>query len=163
MNNRFFLVWLFVVVPFNVGIHILVSRSFGRRTGWTALKRLYRESRSYEYGWQTVTCGKGAFPFYWKRSISVGLDPDGLALRSTSPFLGDFPPMFVPWEEIEDIRPEATWLEFPTAAMTFLNVKTTVVFRGAAAKGIITAWNFWNDGQSIPTPVLPPRSDPESW
>ena len=98
-------VWLFpfaVVAVFPAfwwGVLWLVSRA-----GWRRLAESYRTDVPATGRTFRMTSGAIGRASY-SHTLTVSIEPDGLRIAVLFPFRPHHPPLLIPWDEIQDVRP----------------------------------------------------------
>ena len=94
------------------------------RFGWRSLAAEYRATAPFRGAVRSWASGYVGFAKY-NNVLAVGADPDGLSLHVNPLFRAGSPPLFIPWEEVTEVRRESRL--FGTAlVLAFRRGSTTV-------------------------------------
>jgi hypothetical protein len=110
--------------------------------GWHRLAKKFRATSEIDgekYRFVSMSLGTGLFPVRYRNSLFVTVGRSGVALSVLFPFRVLHPPLFIPWSDVETVRPESSWLTNPVA-LYVRGFDKRLLFRGHAGKKILEAF-----------------------
>ncbi|MDH3311126.1 MAG: hypothetical protein OEM48_10700 [Gammaproteobacteria bacterium] len=107
--------------------------------GWHRLAQKFR-STSVPHGetfrFASMSLGTGFFPARYRRVLSVTVGASGIGLSVSFIFRLLHPPLYIPWTEVENVRPERAWLS-SHIAVYLRGFDKRLLFRGPAGRKIL--------------------------